>query len=92
MSGAQLLQLFNKWIHATTFTLRTRCPNCNSSKLQGGPRLRRACWKTNRFPGQVREHADDIPYADHAIHCGRNDDVLRNKSELVIADPDLEAP
>jgi hypothetical protein len=40
---------------------------------------------TNMFAAAVREQADDVPYADHLIHRARNGDMVRSKSELVIA-------
>jgi hypothetical protein len=40
---------------------------------------------TNIFIAAVREQADDVPYAAHLVHRARNGDMLRSKSELVIA-------
>ncbi|MCU1284051.1 MAG: hypothetical protein JWO13_401 [Acidobacteriales bacterium] len=40
---------------------------------------------TNMFTGTVREQADDIPDAAQFIHKARNGDMVRSKSELVIA-------
>jgi AAA domain/UvrD-like helicase C-terminal domain len=40
---------------------------------------------TNLFAGAVREHASDVPYATHLVHRARNGEMVRSKSELVIA-------
>jgi hypothetical protein len=40
---------------------------------------------TNMFAAAVREQADDVPYAAHLVHRARNGDMVRSKSELVIA-------
>jgi hypothetical protein len=40
---------------------------------------------TRMFTPAVREQADDVPYAAHLVHRTRNGDMVRSKSELVIA-------
>ena len=40
---------------------------------------------TNLFSAVVRERADQIPYADHLIHRTEKGQLVRSKSELVIA-------
>ena len=40
---------------------------------------------TNLFTGAVRERASDVPYATHLVHRARNGEMVRSKSELVIA-------
>ena len=40
---------------------------------------------TNLFTAAVREHANQIPYADHLIHRTEKGHLVRSKSELVIA-------
>jgi hypothetical protein len=40
---------------------------------------------TNMFTVSTRVEAGNVPYADHLVHRARNGDMLRSKSELVIA-------
>jgi hypothetical protein len=40
---------------------------------------------TNMFTASIRVEAGNVPYADHLVHRARNGDMLRSKSELVIA-------
>jgi hypothetical protein len=40
---------------------------------------------TNMFTAAVRLAAEDVPYAEHLVHRARNGDMVRSKSELVIA-------
>lgn len=37
------------------------------------------------FAPAVREQAEDVPYAAHLVHRARDGDMVRSKSELVIA-------
>lgn len=40
---------------------------------------------TNLFSPGVRDDADDVPYADHLVHRTLRGELVRSKSELVIA-------
>jgi hypothetical protein len=42
-------------------------------------------WNTNVFIAAVRATKDTVPYADHLIHKTLNGELVRSKSELVIA-------
>jgi hypothetical protein len=40
---------------------------------------------TNMFTAGVRSHGDESPYAEHLVHRTRRGEMVRSKSELVIA-------